>query len=84
MQAHVYIMTPLSVSFLPWPTLQLYNNIGYLYALIVYFFLKTVCIHILYIYTLKKKNLILLALMVEGEKKSSSFIKKKKHYTGRN
>lgn len=42
------------------------------------FFLKTVCIHILYIYTLKKKNLILLALMVEGEKKSSSFIKKKK------
>lgn len=43
------------------------------------FFLKTViCIHILYIYTLKKKNLILLALMVEGEKKSSSFIKTKK------
>lgn len=40
--------------------------------------MKTVCIHILYIYTLKKKNLILLALMVEGEKKSSSFIKKKK------
>lgn len=39
--------------------------------------MKTVCIHILYIYTLKKKNLILLALMVEGEKKSSSFIKKK-------
>lgn len=70
MQAHVYIMTPLSVSFLPWPTLQLYNNIGYLYALIVYFFLKTVCIHILYIYTL------LLALTVEGKKKSSSFIKK--------
>lgn len=42
--------------------------------------MKTVCIHILYIYTLKKKNLILLALMVEGEKKSSSFIKKKKLY----
>lgn len=40
--------------------------------------MKTVCIHILYIYTLKKKNLILLALMVEGEKKSGSFIKKKK------
>lgn len=39
--------------------------------------MKTVCIHILYIYTLKKKNLIWLALMVEGEKKSSSFIKKK-------
>lgn len=27
------IMTPLSVSFLPWPALQLYNIIGYLYAL---------------------------------------------------
>lgn len=40
--------------------------------------MKTVCIHILYIYTLKKKNLILLALMVEGEKKSGSLKKKTK------